>query len=224
MRIAIFSDLHDNLDAFYSLLDEATTHRVDRFIYLGDVGRDIRIFQQLQARQIPCTFGNWEVSGLRYLHGVLNEWVADWPGTIRQGEAIYCHATPDMPLEAATTRTAVQYIQRGVGWMSLFPRLHLNEEARWQAFAALEAQDVRTAFHGHTHVQLAWAWAISESGTRRLRSLAGVDTIELSPGNPQQPNRYLIGVGSAGQPNDGNHGKYVIYDDSLGVVELRSLK
>ncbi|MFN8443384.1 MAG: metallophosphoesterase family protein [Caldilineaceae bacterium] len=223
MRIAIFSDLHDNLEAFYRLLEEATTQRVDRFIYLGDVGRDVRIFQQLQVRQIPCTYGNWEVSGLRYLHGTLHDWVADWPGTIHEGEAIYCHATPDLPPEAATTRTASQTMQRGVGWMRLFPRLHSNEDARWQAFAALEAQDMRVAFHGHTHVQLAWSWAMSESGTRRLRSLS-VGAIELTPGNPQQPNRYLIGVGSAGQPNDGDQGKYAIYDETLGVVELRSLR
>ena len=41
------------------------------------------------------------------------------------------------------TRTASQTMQRGVGWMRLFPRLHSNEDARWQAFAALEAQDMR---------------------------------------------------------------------------------
>lgn len=223
MRFAIFSDLHDNLDAFYSLLKDAQRYQADRLIYLGDVGRELKLFRELQSKEILCTYGNWEVGALRFLTGGLQEWVAEWPATLHIGQAIYCHATPDMPLEATTTRAAARYMQGGSGWSGLFPRLHNNEDARWRAFAALEERDVRVAFHGHTHIQLAWAWAMSASGTRQVRSFAGVSPITLQVGNPQQPNRYLVGVGSAGQPNDGDQGKYAIYDDAAGLVELRSL-
>lgn len=223
MSIAIFSDLHDNLEALYAVLADASRQQVDRFIYLGDVGHDPTLFAELQKRQIPCTYGNWEVSGLRRMSGLQYEWVAQWPGAICEGEAIYAHATPDMPEAAATTGAALRYMQSGIGWSGLFPRLNLNEEARWQAFATLEARDLRVAFHGHTHVQQVWAWETAPSGSRRLRSFSEPDRFSLQRGNPQTPNRYLIGVGSAGQPDDGYEGKYVIYDPARQEITLRRL-
>jgi len=37
------------------------------------------------------------------------------------------------------------------------------------------------------------------------------------------PTRYLIGVGSAGQPDDGPALRYTVYDDGTNVVTLRKL-
>ncbi len=223
MRIAIFSDLHDNLDAFYALLDDAARQQVDRFVYLGDVGRDLRLFNELYKRQIPCTFGNWEVSGLRHMPETVRHWVADWPSIIVEKQAIYCHATPDMPAAATTTATTITHMQSGVGWTALFPRLHTNDDARWQALAAIEQRDVQVAFHGHTHVQQVWVWESAADGIRHLRSFAGPAEFTLEAGSEQTPNRYLVGVGSIGEPLDGIRGRYVIFDDSTSRIALRIL-
>lgn len=223
MRTAVFSDLHDNLDAFYAVLDDAARHKADRFLYLGDVGHNPLLFNELRKRDIPCIYGNWEVSGLRRMSGPLQQWVATWPGVIREADAIYAHATPDMPQEAATTADAAKYMLSGIGWLGLFPRLHTNEDARWQAFAVLEETNASVAFHGHTHVQEVWAWEVNATANRQLRSFTQSGDLRLHAGNPLSPNRYLIGVGSAGQPNDGHQGKYVIYDSLGQEVSLRHI-
>lgn len=223
MRYAIFSDLHDNQRGLAAVLADAEQHATDHFIYLGDVGHDPILFQVLHARDILCTFGNWEVSGWQRLPTTLATWVGTWPAMIRHGEAIFCHATPDIPATATTTATAAAYMSNGVGWMTLFPRLNRNEEARWVAIAALETLNACVAFHGHTHVQEVYGWVGDEQGQRHLRAFSAPSEFTLEPGNPIAPNRYLVGVGSAGAPDDGPQLRYVIYDDATKQLLLRRL-
>lgn len=223
MRYAIFSDLHDNLPALTTVLTDAALYNAERLIYLGDVGRDPALFLALQERKIPCVFGNWEVSGWQRLPAPLAAWVGTWPATIQIGNALVCHATPAMPVTAANTATAATYIAGGVGWLSLFPRLHRNEEARWAALAALEAANVRVAFHGHTHVQEVHGWLDEGTGQRRLRTFREPSAFTLDPGLLDAPNRYLVGVGSAGAPDDGPQLRYAIYDEVTQQVILRRL-
>ena len=223
MRYAIFSDLHDNQHSLAGVLADAKQYGVDHFIYLGDVGHDPALFRALRERDIPCTFGNWEVSGWQRLPTTLATWVGAWPALIRHEEAIFCHATPDIPAAAATTASAATYMTNGVGWMTLFPRLNRNEEARWAALAALETLDARVAFHGHTHVQEVYGWVGDEQGQRRLYTFNASTEFHLEQGNPTAPNRYLVGVGSAGAPDDGPQLRYVIYDDATKQVMLRRL-
>jgi len=224
MRFAIFSDLHDNLDGLLRVLTDIGQQRVDSLIYLGDAGRDPSLFVELQQRGIACTFGNWELSGLRRLSAPLATWVGAWPATIRHGDALFCHATPDMPTAAATAAMAVVYMATGISWPMLFPRLNYNEQARWNALAVLEAADLRVAFHGHTHIQQVWVWQSDAAGKRQLRGFTEPAEFRLDPGPVDAPTRYLIGVGSAGQPDDGPALRYVIYDDEAGVVILRKLE
>jgi predicted phosphodiesterase len=221
MRYAIFSDIHDSAAGFERVLGDAERQAVDELICLGDVGRDSSLYYELRDRRIPCTFGNWEVSGLRRMSPLLAGWVGAWPACLRRGNAIFCHATPNLPAEAQTTSQAVAVIAKGVGWLELFPRLHQNEGARWQALAALEQQAARVAFHGHTHIQEAWAWEGNLEGVHQLRCLNAPDRLTLRLGSGASPNRYLVGVGSAGQPLDGVLLRYAIYDDISQQVWLR---
>jgi hypothetical protein len=114
-------------------------------------------------------------------------------------------------------------MQNNLSWHALFPRLHRNEQARWEAFAALDAAGVQVAFHGHTHIQDMWAWTDDGQGQRRLRNFREPTEFALEPGLPTAPNRYLIGVGSAGAPDDGPQLRYAIYDETTAQVWLRRL-
>jgi predicted phosphodiesterase len=223
MRFAILSDLHDNLAGLDHVLVDAEQQRANQLIYLGDAGRDPQVFVELQQRGIACIFGNWEVSGLRRLPMHLAAWVGAWPATIQIGQVIFCHATPNMPIGAETTAAAAQYIANGIGWADLFPRLNRNEQVRWEALAVLEAADLRVAFHGHTHVQMVWVWQADQDGRRQLRSFTEPSEFALEAGPPSAPTRYLIGVGSAGQPDDGPELRYALYDHGTNVVTLRKL-
>jgi len=214
-KTAIFADLHDNHAGLAAILHDAAAHKVDDFVFLGDAGHAPRIFAALQARGVPCVFGNWEVSGLARLQPPLVDWVSGWPALIQRERAVFCHATPDMPAGVTTTASAAATLRPGVSWSALFPRLHRDEQARWLAFAWLETRDVQVAFHGHTHVQMVYRW---ERDAHRLHAATQQSRVTLQPGM-----RYLIGVGSAGAPDDGPHLRYAIYDAQASTVILRHL-
>ncbi len=215
MRTAVFADLHDNLPGLTAVLDDAVQHKVDDCIFLGDAGHAPRVYATLQSRQIPCVFGNWEVSGLQRLPPPLADWVGGWPALIRRQAAAYCHATPDMPAGVTTTASAVAALRPGMSWSTLFPRLHRDDTALWQALAWLETHDVQVVFHGHTHVQMVHAW---QSATNRLHTTTQQSQLTLQPAT-----RYVVGVGSAGAPDDGPWLRYAIYDATAGTVLLRRL-
>ena len=221
MEWFIFSDIHDNQTAFLHFLETLPAQPSSGLVCLGDVGRSPAILAELRRRDVRCTFGNWEVSGLSFLPPELASWVAGWPGVIQMDDALLCHATPDMPPEASTTQAAARYMEeQGISWRQLFPPLDRDEEARWRALAVMEAQDVRLLFHGHTHVQQAWGWGRDETGRLRLRPLPGPEIV-LGPGGDLE--RAIIGVGSLGAPMDGPRPRYVRYDDQAQVVTLEEL-
>lgn len=222
MRFAIFSDLHDLSDGLNHVLRDAEQRQADRLLYLGDVGRDPALFERLRAAGIACIFGNWEVSGYRRLPDTLTDWVANWPATLRHDDVIFSHATPDMPPNVATTTDAARVKEDGTGWLTLFPLLHQNEEARWQALAALETDGLHAAFHGHTHIQAAWRYT-KQAETRRWHALATPGEFALDPADATDPARYLIGVGSAGAPQDGAALRYALYDNVTRVITLIAL-
>lgn len=228
MRTLIFSDIHDNLFSLERLLARQTELDVQRLVCLGDVGHHPALFDLLAEAGAVCLFGNWEVSGLRRMAPDLAARVGAWPLRLNQGQAIFCHATPDADPAWTTTQSTLAAMQaEGLGWHRVFPRLHQDEEARWAAFAALEMADARVAFHGHTHVQRAWAWAPDALGRRQIRPILparhpeeDVTEICLDPGTPEAPARYIVGVGSIGAPDDGPWPRFAVYDDEAQVVLL----
>jgi diadenosine tetraphosphatase ApaH/serine/threonine PP2A family protein phosphatase len=98
--------------------------------------------------------------------------------------------------------------------MQLFPSLLHDENAIWAAFAELEAQKRRVAFHGHTHVQ-----AVQQlDADNHLRRLKG-PIVRLTPDT-----LTLVGVGSAGVPRDGNALRCVLFDDNSFEIELLAIE
>ncbi len=223
MRTAIFADLHDNEEALQRVLEDAAHQGADKLIFLGDAGRNPQILDLLRERAVACTFGNWEVGQLDQLPPTQREWVAAWPATLRNGNALYCHATPHQPPAIHTAADVAALRAAGGDWLRLFPWLDRHEQAVWDALAVMEEERLRVVFHGHTHVQAGWIWQTDGAGRRQLRSFHGVDEIKLAPGPAAGPTRYLIGVGSAGQPEDGTALCYAIYDAPAELVWLRRL-
>ena len=228
MKYAIFSDIHDNKAALHKTLADAERRGADRLICLGDVGHDQSLFDELQQRAIPCTFGNWEVSGLSRLTADVAAWVESWPATIQEQDLIFCHATPAMPADGKSTAAVAKMLQQGANWLDIFPRLHRNQLAVWHALAILEEDDLCAAFHGHTHVQAVWTWQVDQSAAeknkRRLNSSTHLSRFALDVGPSDAKSRYLIGVGSAGDPQDGPQLRYALYDDVSRIVELRRIE
>jgi hypothetical protein len=218
MRYALFSDLHDAVDGLLAVEADAQRRHADKLVSLGDVGHDPALYTLLQQRGYPCIYGNWEVSRLHRLPAALANWAATWPGALAVGDVVFCHATPDQPPAAATAAGTIAHMGRGVRWHHLFPSLHTQEAARWQALAQLESKGQIAAFHGHTHIQHVWRY-----GARGWRGFDGPVEFSLASSLNDPAPRFLIGVGSAGAPQDGTRLRYAIYDDVQRMVRLVAL-
>jgi len=209
MRYAIFSDVHNHTTALESVLHHAGEQGVDGYFCLGDVGIDecVDLVRNVAA---PTVFGNWEVSGWRYLSPENRDWAFALPPVRRTAGFWLTHAAPLWPAKLATLAD-LNVDRHSVPMSRLFPYLHHESEALWDTLAVLADANVPLMFHGHTHRQLAWRF----SGDNQLQKIHQ-RTITLQPGEI-----WLIGVGSVGRPMDGPDASYVVYDDEAGQVEMK---
>jgi len=209
---ALLSDVHGRGDRLARVLADAQRCGADVFVALGDIA-GVHALALLDEVGATCVFGNWEASGFRGLPPPYRGWVRRWPAQVKLDGFIAAHASPVWParLEVAGV---VEYLRtRGLHWTALFPSLLHSEEARRQALAELEAADLALFFHGHTHTQDAWC---SRSGHAPERVPGGRGGIEIAAGE-----RWLVGVGSVGNPHDGPGACYALYDAEARRVTWR---
>jgi len=208
---AIISDVHSRGDRLARVLGDADSAGAERILSLGDVGSTSAI-DLLDRAGATHVFGNWEASGLRGLPQPHRACVSAWPAYVKGSEFWAAHASPVWP-DGLLIRGVVEYLrQNNLGWQDLFPPLQRSADARWAAFAELEDAHISAFFHGHTHTQETWQW---QPGA--LPRSVETDQYVLEPDD----SRWLIGVGSAGDPHDGNGACYALFDDKLLQVSLR---
>lgn len=208
MRYGIFADVHNHTTALAEMLDHARQQQLDGYFCLGDVGIDecVNLVRQTGA---PTVFGNWEVSGWRYLAPDNQQWALQLPPIHRADDFWLTHAALLWP-DSLATLADLQTKRYQTPMARLFPYLHHESEALWETIATLVEAGVPLMFHGHTHRQLAWRFSVDN----QLRQ-AGQRTLSLEPGET-----LIVGVGSVGSPLDGSRPSYVIYDDERKQVEM----
>jgi predicted phosphodiesterase len=208
---AIVSDVHSRGDRLARVLNDAHNAGAERILSLGDVGSTAAI-DLLDQAGATSVFGNWEASGLRGLSRPHRSYVGAWPAYIKEQVFWAAHASPVWP-DGLQIRGVVEHLRRNsLHWQDLFPSLQRSADARWAAFAALEAAHISAFFHGHTHVQEAWRW---QAGTAPIQVHSS--TIQLDTDD----SLWLIGVGSVGDPHDDGGPAYALFDDQMGRVALR---
>lgn len=128
MRIAALYDIHGNLPALETVLEEVHRAGVDRIVVGGDIfpgPMPHLVLDALLSSRIPVDFiyGNGEVAVLdpslapepyrpmiawnaEQLNDAQRELVRQWPMTLRLGEILFCHATPRDVNEIFTAHTA----------------------------------------------------------------------------------------------------------------------
>lgn len=207
---AFFSDVHGRGDRLKRALADATAQGAARILGLGDIA-STHALDLLNALDAQNVFGNWEASGLRGMPMPYRGQLTRWPAQLRADSFWAAHASPVWPAGLGITGV-VDYLRvQQSHWSALFPSLQRSDDARWAALAELEAANVTVFFHGHTHVQEAWRW-VPGSAPHRLE---GVD-FTVDDGE-----RWLVGVGSVGDPHDGGGICYTLYDDSARRVMWR---
>jgi diadenosine tetraphosphatase ApaH/serine/threonine PP2A family protein phosphatase len=210
--VAIFSDVHANLEALESVLSDARGQGISRFICLGDVvgyGPDpaecLEIIQELGC---PMILGNhdqavgemqigqmpnaYAAAGIEYSKNQLDtehrDFLSGLPLQMHIDGCIFAHGSVD-------ENSPWDYVITREGWARQF----LTSPARF-------------IFLGHTHRPALWQFDVNG-----LAELDSEGAYSCAPGA-----RYGINVGSVGQPrNLRPEACYVIFHPEEERVEFR---
>ncbi len=203
MRTALISDIHGNLEALQAVLDDISTRQVDQVCSLGDVigyGCDpLACLNLVTERCRIKLMGNHEYAAI----GVLS--------------------SDSMNLNARQSIfwTQSQLSDRELSLISGFKMtaeidnallVHSSpfEPDEWHyVLSARDAEEAfrqskhRLIFYGHTHLPVIYC----QPPVGKIRTIGAHDF------DPDEESRYLINVGSVGQPRDNDpRACYVVYD------------
>ncbi|ACN14127.1 conserved hypothetical protein [Desulforapulum autotrophicum HRM2] len=213
MRIAVFSDVHSNLEALQAFIEHAATRRISHYMCLGDIvgygaspNACIRLVQTMPGiRFIVGNHDNAATGGGHHM-GVTAAKALSWTimrlspeshvflksmkENIKTGNLFFCHANP-------CGISDWYYISK----KSLISRTFFLTRAK-------------ILFAGHTHSAAVitrknfLCMYIRKPGNGAVVPVAGV-------------NRQIFNCGSIGQPRDGDpRASYLIYDTLEEVVEF----
>ncbi len=213
MRIALFGDIHANLEALNTVLEDAEKRKCTHYVCLGDVvgynANPHECVKIVQSLECPVVKGNHDeqaaindsLEGFNPLAEEALNWTRNhltpedrkWLNELKMVRQVrdftIVHATLDTPHR----------------WGYVFNQL--------DAAASFTYQTTGVCFFGHTHAPRAY---IRDAA---IMSVA-LDKITFESGK-----KYFINIGSVGQPRDGDwRAAYVIYDVEPNTIELRRLE
>jgi predicted phosphodiesterase len=205
MMLAMISDIHGNLEALEAVLMDIDKQKVDTICCLGDVigyGCDpIPCLELVDKTCLIKLVGNHEYSSLgKVPMDQLNKVArtsATWTTNQLDDRAlsIINRFTVDAKLDASYLVHASSY--EPTKWHYILS----NHEAD-RAFKHLDGQ---FCFHGHTHLPMIYA----ETPKGEHRRQVG-HTFQ-----PYEETRYLINIGSVGQPRDNDpRASYITFDSA----------
>ena len=212
MRFAIFGDIHANLHALQAVLADAKGQDATHYVCMGDVvgynafpRECLDIVRELDC---PTVKGNHdEQASMDITQEGLNplaEEALDW--------------TREQLAPADQQWLRELRMQRQVRDFTIVHST-LDTPHKWgyvttqlDAAASFSYQHTGICFIGHTHVPRAY---VREGSVRTL----SFGTLQI-----QRNQKYLVNVGSVGQPRDGDwRAAYCIYDTVKNEIELRRL-
>jgi predicted phosphodiesterase len=214
MKIAVTSDIHGNLAACRQVLLDIDKVGADTVVNLGDnIGygpEPEAVIHSMRDRQIPGVLGNHELAllkreSLHRMNPAAQKSMRITQKLLSDDSRAFCESLPmSLNLHNALYVHACPPESATIYLMDVAP----DRLAR--LFATFTEH---ICFFGHTHIQALHEKKGDSVASKKLAQ----GTIHLDPDN-----RYLINVGSVGQPRDGNNNaKYVIWDSTAGTLEVR---
>ena len=212
MRYALISDIHSNLEAFEAVLDTLSKEQIDKYLCLGDVvgyGADprpcIKLLRSVSPEVTIAGNHDWAVVGLTDIT-YFNEAAADaveWTrGVIGEDEREFLKA---LPLIYETKRFTLVH-----GTLEEPAEFHYILSG-YDALKTIKLSATGACFVGHSHV----AETFYTDGEHIAHTT--MPEVRMESGR-----KYVVNVGSVGQPRDGDpRASFVIYDDEEGVIYTR---
>jgi diadenosine tetraphosphatase ApaH/serine/threonine PP2A family protein phosphatase len=216
VRYAVLSDVHGNLEALETVLEEVRRERPDVYLCLGDVvgygPNPNECASRIQDLGGPVVAGNHDLAAVGALDtstfsplaraaiewtiGVISEdtrrWLVSLPDRLEAPDFLAVHGSPRDPAE--------EYILDLPTSLAIFSK---------HPFAL--------CLVGHSHVP--GTFVLGADGTVSARSLPVGKDVRLL-----RSSRYIVNVGSVGQPRDGDpRASYLLLDTEARTVTLRRL-
>ncbi len=215
MRLALLSDIHANLEALTAVFRDIESQKIDQVICLGDVvgyGSDpVACLELVEKNCRVRLMGNHESAAL----GRMNDQALN---DVARSSMEWTRKQLDDRLIAMIERFEMQKRAADLQFVHASP----FEPENWHyiltpkaAAKAFDATDAFICFFGHSH--LPTIFSIGED--QKVRSRFGHDF------QPLDENRYLVNVGSVGQPRDDDpRSCYVVYDSDTVDVYYRRVE
>lgn len=213
MRIALFGDIHANLEALEAVLADAARQGVTEYVCMGDIvgynADPVACLERVRAMDVPTIKGNHDedasghhsldamnpvaAAALEWTRGQLDDDHRLWLRRLRMVRQVsdftVVHSTLDQPANW-------NYVTN-----------------RFDAMSNFSYQFTQVCFHGHTHVP---------------RVYVKSDKVSEVPAESvaiEADSKYFINVGSVGQPRDGDwRSCYAIYDLEHQLVVFRRVE
>lgn len=201
MKTAVISDIHGNLEALQATLESIDAMDIGRTVCLGDIvgyGADPDACVELiQKRNIPSVIGNHDMAvtgGLSTENfSILARSAAEWTRSVISKE----HASYLAGLPYTIERDDALFVHSSPDLPNFF-RYILNQN---DAALSFDAFDTGICFIGHTHRPSVFC----EDGSSAV----------VSKGN-----RFIVNVGSVGQPRDGDRRAcFLVFDHEQFSIE-----
>lgn len=213
MRIALFGDIHANLEALEAVLNDAEKHDVTDYVCMGDiVGYNAdpgACLEKIRAMDCPAVKGNHDedaagshsldsmnpvaAAALEWTREQLTEEQRKWLSRLRMVRQVsdftVVHSTLDQP-------SHWNYVTN-----------------RFDAMSNFSYQFTQVCFHGHTHVPRVY---VKKDRVQEVPA----ESVLIEDGS-----KYFINAGSVGQPRDGDwRACYVIYDLEQRLIVFRRVE
>lgn len=209
MKYAIVSDIHGNIESLERALNRVDDE--DTVLCLGDIvgygPNPNECVKRIRERAKNAVLGNHDLAalenyGVEYFNEAAREAIAWTQGVLNDENRAWLNGLayelrfPDFLLVHGAPVDYFEYI--------------LDKRSAAKAFSLTDAPLV---FIGHTHI--AEYWVQEPDGTVGHRHMQDGGELKLEEGK-----RYIVDVGSVGQPRDLNpHASFVKYDSSTRMVQ-----
>jgi len=212
MKIALLSDIHSNLEALTECIHVANKSGVEKFVCLGDCigyGPDPAAVMDmlLDLPGFTCIAGNHE----EFLFDDRNN---DSPSKEKYAKSWTMSQLSEQHIDYISQLSYMQ-VDDGVTYV----HATTHDDSGWvyisntsHAYTCLEHASTPVVFYGHVHVPVIY----QETSDKKLTSMNPEqgESILLQDGH-----RFVINVGSVGQPRDNNpDASFAIYDSDLRSV------
>ena len=214
MRWAILSDVHGNLEAFQAVIGDLRAEKADQIAFLGDVvgyGADPN-----ECLSLLRNLTDWVVAG-NHDYGAVGLTNIDVFNPMARSAILWTREKLSEENQAYLRQLLLLRNNGNVTFVHATP----NQPEEWyylftfpeaeEAFLSLSGD---LAFVGHSHRPL----ILTKAGSGEVEAMNLEETV-LKPGV-----RYIINVGSVGQPRDGHpEAAYGLYDENTKRFRLKRL-